>query len=123
MNETIHREVLRVLDEFKVPTKFVGYKYIAEAIEMTIADAGVLVSMDRRMFPVMAEEHGVSVKSIRLAIVLTINEAFNDMSNHLLWDTFERYLNYNTGSVRTKTFIRVCVDIVNKRLGADSIDV
>ncbi len=70
-----------MLLEFGIPAHINGFDYIHRALELLQEDKETYMHLDRRPYPKLAEEFGVTKKAVEMGVYYAMETAFDSMDD------------------------------------------
>ena len=101
----LEEEVDRILTMLQVPSHFKGYNYLKDAILMTIKEPGLVNEMTKKLYPLIAEHHGIQIQRVERSMRFAIETAWNRGDVNILHELFGYCVDDRKGKPTNASFI------------------
>ena len=85
---TIENHVSRFIRNLGIPAHLDGYKYIRDAIMLATADMSILTPITKKLYPMIAERYGTTMRCVERAIRHAISVSWLRGSRNMFNDIF-----------------------------------
>ena len=113
---TLEREVTKIIQEIGVSPHLLGYRYLRSAILLVIQDDTLLSAVTTRLYPMIAKEYGTEANRVERAMRHAIESAWNRGRV----DTINKFFGYTVSDYRGKPtnseFIAMIADWIRLRM-------
>ena len=104
------------MHKFGIPAKLRGYGYIFDSVLLALKNSGILHSITKQLYPMLAKTGGASIASVERAIRIAVKYAWENGDYDMVTDMFGSIL--NDGDIPTNgQFISVMTEQVKNKLG------
>lgn len=104
--------VTEVIHEIGVPAHIKGYKYLREAIIMTVEDPEMINGVTKVLYPAVAKTYGTTPSRVERAIRHAIEVAWDRGDV----DTLQKYFGYTVSGVKGKPTNSECIAMIADNL-------
>lgn len=87
-----------------------GWKYLTDAITMSIKDRSVLDGITKVLYPAIGEKYGCTRTSVERSIRHAVNNAFNNIPDDVKYEIFGNTANH--GVVSNSEFIGTLAELI-----------
>lgn len=105
-DEILESEISRNLHRLGIPPNLSGYRYLKEAIKLSIKDSNVFKSVTKLLYPQVAEIYASSSQKVERSIRNAIDCAWKNESNQLR----EQLFSFSEGKPSNSQFISTVVE-------------
>jgi Response regulators consisting of a CheY-like receiver domain and a winged-helix DNA-binding domain len=105
-DEILESEISKILHRLAVPPNLSGYRYLKEAIKLSIKDSSVFNSVTKLLYPKVAQIYSSSSQKVERSIRNAIDSAWKIESNELR----DQLFSYSDGKPSNSQFISTVVE-------------
>jgi len=109
-NYDLEQDVTDMIHEIGVPAHIKGYKYLREAIMMSVNDSEMMGSITKILYPTIAKKYQTTSSRVERAIRHAIEVAWNRGRMETLDDMFGYTINTGKGKPTNSEFIALIAD-------------
>ncbi len=109
---TLEAMVTDIIHEIGVPAHIKGYKYLREAIIMTIEDPDMINGVTKALYPAVAKRYNTTPSRVERAIRHAIEVAWDRGDV----DTLQKYFGYTVSGVKGKPTNSECIAMIADNL-------
>lgn len=106
----LEQDVTDMIHEIGVPAHIKGYKYLREAIMMSVNDSELMGSITKILYPTIAKKYQTTSSRVERAIRHAIEVAWNRGRMETLDDMFGYTINTGKGKPTNSEFIALIAD-------------
>ena len=115
--DDVERTVHRVLNLVGAPTKVMGYRYLVEAICITVRKIEATGMMTKYLYPAIADMFGTTAHRVERDIRRCIERAFDNIENEVKLEYFGSTVDLKSGKVTNREFISKMALVIRNQLG------
>jgi two-component system response regulator (stage 0 sporulation protein A) len=106
----LETDVNFILNRLKVPAHFKGFKYLKDAILMTIKDPNLVNEMTKKLYPLIAELYSINIQRVERSMRFAIESAWNKGDVAILHELFGYCVDDRKGKPTNASFIAKIAD-------------
>lgn len=106
--------VTRVLREIGIPASILGYRYVREAIEMTVRDTSLINRVTKTIYPAIAEKFSATPPRVERAIRHAIESGWERGNPEALQKLFGNTISDSRGKPTNSEFIAMVADHITR---------
>ncbi len=114
-NPTLEERIYDVLKELSVPVASKGHKYLLYAIQTAVREPDTLSSINKKIFPRIAETYNTTVSCVESAIRSAITRAWTSGDPIVQQQHFGHTVNFSSGRPSDSEFIAMIANIPDIR--------
>ena len=112
---TLEERILDVLRQLSVPVSCKGHKYLVDAIQTAVCEPETLSSINKKIFPKIAETYNTTVACVESAIRSAITRAWTSGDPIVQQQHFGHTVNFSSGRPSDAEFIAMIANIPDIR--------
>ena len=112
---TLEERIFDVLRELSVPVGCKGHKYLIDAIQTAVREPQTLSSINKKIFPRIAETYDTTVSCVESAIRSAITRAWTSGDPLVQQKHFGHTVNFSSGRPSDAEFIAMIANIPDIR--------
>lgn len=101
----LEMDVNQILNRLQVPEHFKGFRYLKDAILMTIKDPNLVNEMTKKLYPLIAELYNINVQRVERSMRFAIESAWNKGEVEILHELFGYCVDDRKGKPTNASFI------------------
>jgi two-component system response regulator (stage 0 sporulation protein A) len=101
----LETDVNHILNRLQVPAHFKGFRYLKDAILMTIKDPSLVNEMTKKLYPLIAELNNINVQRVERSMRFAIESAWNKGEVEILHELFGYCVDDRKGKPTNASFI------------------
>lgn len=111
--ENTNVKILKILKQLGIAPDLLGYKYLAEAIDMVLKDDAILHSgVTKILYPTVAKKFNTTPSRVERAIRHAVERAISMSNIELIEEIFGSIISMNTGKPTNSQFIGCVAEYV-----------
>jgi two-component system response regulator (stage 0 sporulation protein A) len=103
--EDLETDVYAILNRLQVPAHFKGFKYLKDAILMTIKEPNLVNEMTKKLYPLIAELYDINIQRVERSMRFAIESAWNKGDVEILHELFGYCVDDRKGKPTNASFI------------------
>lgn len=108
--QNLENDITRFLHEIGIPAHIKGYQYLRDAIEISVEEEEMLVSVTKVLYPAIAKRHNTTSSRVERAIRHAIEVAWNRGRQDMIQELFGYMVNNGKGKPTNSEFIALISD-------------
>lgn len=108
--ETLETHIVSVMHEIGIPAHIMGYRYLKDAMLITLQDKDAINAITKVLYPEIAAKNHTTSSRVERAIRHAIEVAFTRGNSEFISNLFGYSINPNTGKPTNSEFIAVISD-------------
>lgn len=110
MRKNLEHDVTRLLHEIGIPAHIKGYQYLRDAIEISVEEEEMLISVTKVLYPAIAKRHNTTSSRVERAIRHAIEVAWSRGRLDTIHDIFGYTVSNGKGKPTNSEFIALVAD-------------
>lgn len=110
IRRNLENDVTQMLHEIGIPAHIKGYQYLRDAIEISVAEEDMLVSVTKVLYPSIAKKHGTTSSRVERAIRHAIEVAWTRGRLETIYEIFGYTVSNGKGKPTNSEFIALVAD-------------
>ena len=110
IRQNLEDDVTQLLHEIGIPAHIKGYKYLRDAITISVEEKEMLVSVTKVLYPTIAKKHGTTSSRVERAIRHAIEVAWSRGQLEMIHEIFGYTVNSGKGKPTNSEFIALITD-------------
>ncbi len=112
---TLEEKVYEILKNLSVPIGSKGYKYLLDAIQTAVREPDTLSSINKKLFPKIAEAYNTTVSCVESAIRSAITRAWENGDPEVQKQHFGHTVPFGSGRPSDAEFIAMIANMPEMR--------
>ena len=112
MRKNLEHDVTRLLHEIGIPAHIKGYQYLRDAIEISVEEEEMLISVTKVLYPAIAKRHNTTSSRVERAIRHAIEVAWSRGRLDTIHDIFGYTVSNGKGKPTNSEFIALVADTI-----------
>lgn len=108
--DSLETHIVSVMHEIGIPAHIMGYRYLKDALLITLQDKDAINSITKVLYPEIAMKNHTTSSRVERAIRHAIEIAFTRGNSNFITSLFGYSINPNTGKPTNSEFIAVISD-------------
>ncbi len=108
----LRRRICKILHNLGIPVNLLGYRYLTEAIYLTVNDFNMIDAMTGKLYPALAKTFGTTASRVERAIRHSIEVCWDRGNFDLLNKYFGYTVNRNSCKATNSEFISKIADTI-----------
>lgn len=110
MHQNLENDVTRLLHEIGIPAHIKGYQYLRDAIEISVEEEEILISVTKVLYPSIAKRHNTTSSRVERAIRHAIEVAWTRGRLDTIHELFGYTISNGKGKPTNSEFIALVSD-------------
>lgn len=110
MRQNLEHDVTRLLHEIGIPAHIKGYQYLRDAIEISVEEEDMLISVTKVLYPAIAKRHNTTSSRVERAIRHAIEVAWSRGRLDTIHELFGYTVSNGKGKPTNSEFIALISD-------------